>query len=656
MKPIKYLHLRPWKHRIDTLTVLLCLSLGISAQAQQTVYQQGFDNPVGPNGDVYFSTPTLVPPSTSSVYNGIADGSSSGGITTGGSTAGNADTNGKILTNFGGLVPQSGPDFLVETTAVIAGQNYATTLFSTAGVPIGVLPQSTYTLSFYLGAINNNSPTIVPSINGIALGLAVSPIVPGPLQQFSFNYNSGTDTNAVIALANNTATGMGNDFAIDTIQFTIIQATFPTAGLTPNQTAIAQNLSSGLLNGVSNPVYIAFITNPASFPGILDQLSPEQFGRFTSITAFNNASFETEAMDDYFASQRNGPHGSFLGTNGGIDTRGLTVNDPSYDPALALVHSRMLAWNPGAAKGLLSDDASLVLGGVDMKDVKYMHSTPSPVENDPWNFFVRGNVILAQGFSQVDVSHFDENTESVELGADYRLTPNFLVGLKAGYGHTDVTLDDAGSSATVDSYFPGIYASYANSGWYANFEGDYLHNAYTQNRVISFLGQSANSAPEGNEGVVDLDGGYDFHHGALTYGPVAGLQYTHLTLDGYQENGSVADLQVNEQQSDSLRSRLGGRISYAYDCHGITLTPHLSATWQHEFMDQSRGITSQFNTTGLGSFSVQTDSPQRDFAMVDAGVTADLNRTVSVFAEYMAQAGQDNYFGQSVQAGVKIGF
>ena len=132
--------------------------------------------------------------------------------------------------------------------------------------------------------------------------------------------------------------------------------------------------------------------------------------------------------------------------------------------------------------------------------------------------------------------------------------------------------------------------------------------------------------------------------------------HTHLTLDGYQENGSVADLQVNEQQSDSLRSRLGGRISYAYDCHGITLTPHLSATWQHEFMDQSRGITSQFNTTGLGSFSVQTDSPQRDFAMVDAGVTADLNRTVSVFAEYMAQAGQDNYFGQSVQAGVKIGF
>jgi outer membrane autotransporter protein len=73
-------------------------------------------------------------------------------------------------------------------------------------------------------------------------------------------------------------------------------------------------------------------------------------------------------------------------------------------------------------------------------------------------------------------------------------------------------------------------------------------------------------------------------------------------------------------------------------------------------MDQARGITSQFDNTGLGSFTVRTDSPQRDFAMIDAGTDVRLNRTVSLFAEYMVQAGQDNYFGQAIQAGVKIGF
>ncbi len=39
-----------------------------------------------------------------------------------------------------------------------------------------------------------------------------------------------------------------------------------------------------------------------------------------------------------------------------------------------------------------------------------------------------------------------------------------------------------------------------------------------------------------------------------------------------------------------------------------------------------------------------------------AGLDAQINETVTVFADYTVQAGQDNYFGQSVQAGVKIGF
>jgi outer membrane autotransporter protein len=186
--------------------------------------------------------------------------------------------------------------------------------------------------------------------------------------------------------------------------------------------------------------------------------------------------------------------------------------------------------------------------------------------------------------------------------------------------------------------------------------GNYVHNAYTQQRNISFLGQSANSAPEGNEGIADLDGGYEFHSGGLTYGPLAGLQYTHLTVDGYNESGSVADLSVNDDQSDSLRSRLGGRISYALSEYGMTLHPHLDASWQHEFMDQGRGITSSFEGAGLGSFSVRTENPSRDFALADLGLDADINRTVTVFTDYVVQAGQDNYFGQSVQAGVKIGF
>jgi uncharacterized protein YhjY with autotransporter beta-barrel domain len=433
----------------------------------------------------------------------------------------------------------------------------------------------------------------------------------------------------------------------------------PTLGLTPNQQAplgpinAALNAGSGSSSLAKLSGALSALSGPAALGGALDELSPIKFNHFASTTAFNNESFEVQNTDSYLAGLRQGPHGTFLGGNGQIDASGLTVNDPNIDPGLQVIHSRMLAWN--GPSSLVTDVPGAVLGGIDMKDVKPCTTCCAPSTN-PWNVFLRGNVILAQGFSQADQPHFDDNTESVVLGADYRFTPNFLVGLTAGYAHTDATLDTANSSATVDSYSPGLCASYADKGWYANLIGRYSYNSYTENRVISFLGQSASGSPDGNEGMADLDGGYDFHWGALTYGPVAGLQYTHLTLNGYSESGSDANLGVTEDQSDSLRSRLGASVRYNLRGFGVEFTPHLTASWQHEFLDESRGITSQFTNFGGGSFVVRTQNSSDDSALVDAGLDAQINKTVTIYGDYLIQAGQDNYFGQSVEAGVRVNF
>jgi fibronectin-binding autotransporter adhesin len=526
----------------------------------------------------------------------------------------------------------------------------------------GVLRLSIFNVNDY-DSVHLTNPASVAHLDGELLVIVPANVAPLSGHTFdlvtSSNPVQGQFSSVVTSLPSVGATVTYTNNAEITLQLT--QLPFANLGpYTSNELAVAQNLDANAQNTTSGSL-TQLITTLNGLSGAsgglgpyLDQLTPLKFGQFTSTTAENNASFATEAKDNYLAGRRIGPNGSFAAGNGSIDSSGLTLNDPSYDPTLAMVHSRMMAWNPGPV-GAISDSAGLLLGGVDLRDSKDMKSMSAPVVSNPWNFFVAGNVVLAQGFSQNDISHFDSNTESVTLGADYRLTPHLLIGLAAGYGHTDATLDNNGSSATVDSYSPGFYASYADHGWYANLTGDYLHNAYTQSRAIGFLGQTANSAPEGNEGVANLDGGYDFHKGAWTFGPLAGVQYTHLTVDGYSESGSVADLTVQDQNADSLRSRLGGRVSFTYSHWGMNFTPHLDASWQHEFLDQARGITSQF-TGAVGAFSVKTTNPSRDSALADLGLDADINRTVTVFGDYEVQAGQENYFGQSVQAGVKIGF
>jgi outer membrane autotransporter protein len=67
-------------------------------------------------------------------------------------------------------------------------------------------------------------------------------------------------------------------------------------------------------------------------------------------------------------------------------------------------------------------------------------------------------------------------------------------------------------------------------------------------------------------------------------------------------------------------------------------------------------ISSSFLDVGAGSFAVTTPNGSPDSALINTGFNIDVNHSATVFVDYMAQAGQSNYFAQSVQAGVKIGF
>jgi len=140
---------------------------------------------------------------------------------------------------------------------------------------------------------------------------------------------------------------------------------------------------------------------------------------------------------------------------------------------------------------------------------------------------------------------------------------------------------------------------------------------------------------------------------------VASLEYVHLSIQSMQEDGPTS-LDIDRQDQDSLRSLVGFEGRFVANIHTpagpMILTPHLSASWQHEYMDDSQGITSQFTGAGGGSFVVQTDNPERDSAFIDVGLDATVSKNVTVFVDYATQVGQQDFFAQSAQGGVRIGF
>ena len=431
------------------------------------------------------------------------------------------------------------------------------------------------------------------------------------------------------------------------------------AALTPNQRSVATYVDQNDLTVTNGDFFNKIVAglNAASLtPGqlehALDDLSPQRLQMFSTV-AFNNFTFATQSLDDHLANLRDGAFG--------LDVSGLTVNDPTLDPSLSQIRSRLLAWNPSSSPGLISDSDTSVLSEVKPSDPKAeAPSQPANPSDKNWSAFVSGNVVLGDVSHNNDISHSNYTTGGATAGVDYRITTNLRAGVLMAYDHTDADLDNEGSKAHIDTYQPGVYLSYADkSGFYANGLFSYAYNSYSEDRTIQFAGvnRTATGSPNGNQYGFDLDGGYDFHREAWTFGPALGLTYVNLGVNSFSESGAQsADLNVNDQSAESLRSRLGANIRYSAKVGSVILNPHFSAFWLHEYLDDSRTITSQMQQGGLaGSFGVQTTSPDRDSALLGLGIDAEFNSTLTLFLDYQADVGQD-YVGQSAQGGVKLAF
>jgi len=226
------------------------------------------------------------------------------------------------------------------------------------------------------------------------------------------------------------------------------------------------------------------------------------------------------------------------------------------------------------------------------------------------------------------------------------------------YNHTDAKTDSSGSRMKVDTYSPGLFATFFDGGFYLNGLAAFGYNDYSNTRNISMLGATASSSPSGNQYVGNLDVGYDFHPDKhWSVGPTLGATYTHLDVDSFTETGAgAANLTVNGQHADSMRSRLGFHAVYQVHTGPVLLQPNFSLAWQHEYLDDSSGITSQLNVPGTGAFTIQTAAPSRDSALMTLGATATLDNSMALYLNYLANVGAQSYFAQSVEGGFKARF
>jgi len=278
--------------------------------------------------------------------------------------------------------------------------------------------------------------------------------------------------------------------------------------------------------------------------------------------------------------------------------------------------------------------------------------------DEKWGMFVKGSAVFGDQKNNLEQLGYNFTHTGVTLGMDYRFTSKLVAGLMAGVNTSRARLDDAGSVVKMDSVLIGAYGTYKYKRFFVDGQVGYGISKYDNLRRIVFPGldRTATSAPRGEQLSAYTGTGYDFRSGNWGITPAISLKYTRLAVDGYTEAGADSlNLHVHGRTTSSLQAKIGGKLSYLWETTAARVTPNVHAAYVHEFSNDSQAVTAQLAQVNI-PFAIQTASPQRDFAIVGAGIISDFKNGMFLYLNYDAQIGQSNYFAHGVSAGLRIQF
>jgi uncharacterized protein with beta-barrel porin domain len=427
--------------------------------------------------------------------------------------------------------------------------------------------------------------------------------------------------------------------AIDTINITITNTTPQLSelnNLTPNQRSIAAALdqscaaATGEFRQRCDELYLSGLSND-EIRQILDAIAPEQIASQGS-AAVDFGSQQLQVIHGRIVELRNRQNGS------GISVLGFSMDVDGENVAL----------------GKLAQHAfNNALGGA---------AGDEPLRDSPLGFFLKGQIKVGDKNKTGREKGFELETKGITLGVDYRFTDTLIMGMAAGYGHTNTDFDNNGGDMTTQSGDFAVYGSYfLPKDFYVDWVMSYAIHDYEMDRRIIYPGMisSATSNPQGDQYGGSVGFGKDIYIGNFFISPYIRGEYIETTIDQYNEQGGAGfALNVADQSVSSLTTTLGSQFSQSISMPWGILAPGARFEWVHQFEDSARAIQSQFVSApaGTGYFTTLTDSPDRDYFNLGASIAATLPEGRSAFFRYETRVGQSDLSYHLLELGVRIPF
>ncbi|MEE9411941.1 MAG: autotransporter domain-containing protein, partial [Methylococcales bacterium] len=265
-----------------------------------------------------------------------------------------------------------------------------------------------------------------------------------------------------------------------------------------------------------------------------------------------------------------------------------------------------------------------------------------------------------------DATHF--NKEEVTLGVDYQFTDQFVSGLAVTYSNANAnfqkSINVSGGKAAEEGYSGSIYSTYYLDDFYVDGIFTYTKRDYDIERNIVIPSQSlrrqAKADTESDQYAASLGLGHNLQLQGFDLNPFAQVSYTRLEIDGYNESGAGGlNLNVDNQDVESLESVLGARLAYAWSHAYGVLMPQFRAEWHHEFKENSRTINTSFVNdinSNQNVMQIRSDAPDRDFAIIGIGLSGVFQGGLQVFGAFETLLAQQDTSSHKFTAGLRLAF
>ncbi|HYH18361.1 MAG TPA: autotransporter domain-containing protein [Azospirillum sp.] len=275
-----------------------------------------------------------------------------------------------------------------------------------------------------------------------------------------------------------------------------------------------------------------------------------------------------------------------------------------------------------------------------------------PGEAGVW---VSGGVGRLEFERRADLSGAKGTPLDATIGVDKRFGENLLAGAAASFGRTKGDFA-SGGDYTQREYVISAYGVYRAGGFFVNGVGGFGFGRYDVDRRVSINGieRAVKGSTEGINASLAAETGYEFTTAGLKHGPIAGLHYQHVTVQGFSEESALFGFSYGEQTRNSLVGSIGYQVSYDFG----TVLPYARAALSHEFNRSERSINTaslSANTLAM-SYDMPVAKPASTFVNVAAGAAVRLAPSVTGTLGLTARLGENHVRDYGGMVGLSMGF